>query len=60
MAQRGSFYEVWEEVRLSDGEIIYKYVDTYKDPTLAIELCRWHSRYRIKELRGENDGRKRL
>ena len=50
------FYEVWEEVCLADGEVIYKYVDTFEDPTIAIEMARWSSRYHIKRLGGTNDG----
>ena len=50
MKCKGCFYEVWEETELPDGEVIFKYVDTFKDVTLAIELARWNSNYCIRKL----------
>ena len=57
MKRKKEIYEVWEEIHLECGEIIYKYVDTFKDITLAIELARWKSSYKIKKLGGNNGGR---
>jgi hypothetical protein len=50
--KKQQLYEVWKDVTTPDGENVFIYIDTFEDPTLAVELCRWHSSYRIKKLGG--------
>jgi hypothetical protein len=56
MKKHKAFWEVWEQVELENGEIIFKYVDTFKDVALAVELARWNSNYCIKKLGRGEDG----
>ena len=59
MGKPRCWYEVWEECCLCDGEIVFRYVDTFEDPTMAIELCRWNQKYKMKKLGrdGKNENR---
>lgn len=49
-SKKRQLYEVWQDFETPNGENVSMYVDTFKDPMLAVELCRWHSSYRIKKL----------
>lgn len=55
-----AIFEVWKEVTLKDGEIIYKYIDTFNDPISALELCQLNNCYFIKKLGGDNGRREGL
>ena len=47
-----AIFEVWKEVTLKNGEIIYKYIDTFSDPISALELCQLDRSYFVKKLGG--------